>query len=141
MDASADRPYHRHMDARRMVSAGPNTLERESAPPVPQARTLLDRVARWPSISVWFDGARAALRATTDDRLLGRLDLVTGMLEVEVPPDTARQLIRLRPRLRPTRTGVRVDVLDTEALALATWLIRRRITVERNAGQYLHASP
>ena len=70
---------------------------------------------------------------------IATLDLRTGTLEVDVPPEAVKELVRARPRLRDARHCV--EVVDAEGLALAEWLLRRRGALERHAAQYWNASP
>jgi hypothetical protein len=107
----------------------------------PEAATFLDRVSTWPTIRVDADSRRATMRSTRDDRVVGRLDLRTGRLDVEVPADVAAELIRAHPELRRRPGGVRAHLGDEGGVERGQQLLLRRITVQRNAAQLRHASP
>jgi hypothetical protein len=112
-----------------------------AAPPVAEARTLLEHVEEWPTLRVRPRGDHVSLRAPPDDHEIATLDLRTGVLEVEVPADDVVDCVRVRPRLRGAPGGLAVEVVDAEGLAVAEWLLRRRGMVERHAAQYRNASP
>ena len=108
---------------------------------VSTADLLLDHVATWPSLRASAAGRRVSFRTYGSQRALGTLDLGSGVLDVDMPPDVARGILRSHPELSRSPTGLRVEVSDAEDLATAEWLLHRRVAVERYALQYRDGSP
>ena len=116
-------------------------VEQLGAGSTPASATLLGRVANWPTVRVEIDGRRVTMRSTCDDRVVGRLDPHTGRLDVEVPADVAAELVRAHPELRRRPGGVRAQLDVPGGVERGEQLMRRRITIERNAAQLRNASP
>jgi hypothetical protein len=80
---------------------------------------LLDRLDRWPYVRVQRRGDVAIVRSRAADAPIGRLDLRTGVLDVEACP-------------------VRCDSIllrDADSLAAAEALLRWRLDLDFYAGQ------
>ena len=108
---------------------------------VSTADQLLQHVASWPSMRASARGRRVSFRTYGSARALGTLDLGSGVLDVDMPPDVVPSVLRSHPELARSATGVRFELVDARGLATAEWLLHRRLAVERYARQYRDASP
>jgi hypothetical protein len=108
---------------------------------VSAADQLLHHVASWPSVRASARGSRVSFVTYGSQRALGTLDLGSGVLEVDMPPDVVPSVLRSHPELDRSATGVRMALTDAGGLETAEWLLHRRVAVERFARQYMDASP
>jgi len=102
--------------------------------------TMLAAVGRLPAVKVHIDDARRSASVQVGARVVGRIDLETGGVDVYAPPDRIPTLQRAFPSCRATADGIgfdRIESQSSEALAA----LRRRANVERLAWQFRVASP
>jgi hypothetical protein len=102
---------------------------------------LLRRLDASPYVRVDRRGVHAVLYGYDRDQPIGTVDVRTGTLTVDVPPDLLGQLLESHPGLQVTSGGVRLDVTDDERGRAAEALVRRRIDLERFGPQWREASP
>jgi hypothetical protein len=106
-----------------------------------EPRRLLRRLDSWPFVRIERRGVRAVLYGGVGDRVIGTLDVRTGMLTADLGPDLSRQLLENHPQLQGTSRGVCLGVTDAASRMAAEALVRWRIDVERFAPQWREASP
>jgi hypothetical protein len=110
-------------------------------PALSEARVLVRRVSRWPSVRVELRGDDAAVYSGPGAIHVAQIRLGTGAMTVFVVLDLARSLLVTEPLVRATSDGVGLDVRDADSLRAGERLIRWRIDLERFGPQWRAASP
>jgi hypothetical protein len=93
------------------------------------------------SVKVEIDEVRASAGVRMGARVVARIDLARGDVQINAPQDAISLLQRTFPSARPSASGVGFDLTDPENESAALVAIRRRVDVEKLAWQFRAQSP
>jgi hypothetical protein len=106
-----------------------------------EAHELVRRVSRWPSVRVESNGLEAAVHSNPGGARVARLNLLTGALTGFAVGDMESSLLATESRLRVTRDGVHLEVVDPDSREAGERLIRWLVDLQRFGPQLGEASP
>jgi hypothetical protein len=110
-----------------------------STPNTSELRALVRHLGCWPYLHIERMDPVTMLRVR--GLVVGRLNLESRAVSVDIPPDMVSPLLDRHPQLRATAGGVSVQVTDADSRTAAEALLRWRIELERFGPQLRCASP
>jgi hypothetical protein len=105
------------------------------------AETILAAVERMKSVKVEIDEVRASAGVRVGARVVARIDLGRGEVQINAPLDAISLLQRDFPSARPSASGVVFDLTDPENESAALAAIRQRVDLEKLVWQFRARSP